>query len=163
VDGLEIFQTLGGAAGAVGLVSWFGRLEQATKANDREAIAEYEDAWTWVNDSLQEEGDALRRVTDELNARNLLYSGEYGHQMRRTRDAFAQRWRDRKRASDRLIEELCAEPVTHRLWRKLRRRSFPMSPHAEELANRTRAWDDEQVRGEAARNDVLAVNPNAPF
>jgi hypothetical protein len=45
-------------------------------------------------------------VKEELNSRNLLYSGQHGAQLRRTRDEFARRWRDRKRASDRRLAEL---------------------------------------------------------
>ncbi|MBA3384472.1 MAG: hypothetical protein H0T20_07450 [Actinobacteria bacterium] len=103
-------------------------------------------------------------MKEELNARNLLYSGQYGTQLRRTRDGFARRWRDRKRAADRKFAELReAEGLRVRAWRKLNRKPWPTNPDEEELRTITAAWDDEERRAEAVRREVEGLQTGSSY
>jgi hypothetical protein len=125
------------------------------KRHDRLVLEEYEDLITWARDDLQKEAEALNAVKEDLNSRNLLYSGEYGSQLRRVRDEFARRWRDRKRAADRKLAELQeAEGVTVRAWRRLRGKPWPTNPDEGQLRAITAAWEDEERRAEAVRSEV---------
>jgi len=128
------------------------------KRHDRLVSQEHEDLITWARDDLREEAEALQRLRNELAARGMLQSGELGSGLQRTRDTFARRWRDRKRASDRRLAELReAEGATVRMWRKLRRRPWPTDPNAEELAAITVAWEDEERRRQAVLNEVERI------
>lgn len=48
----------------------------------------------------------LDALADEMNQRNLFYSGHHATENRCVRDEFARPWRDRKRAIDRFIDGL---------------------------------------------------------
>ena len=76
------------------------------KRHDRLIRQECEDLITWARDDTQKEATALDDVKEDMNQRNLLYSGAYGKELRRVRDEFARRWRDRKRATDRKLAEI---------------------------------------------------------
>ena len=135
--------------------------EQRASAANRLVREEYEDLITWARDDVQEEAVALERVSNELAARGILRSGEYGFQLRRVRDEFARRWRDRCRGSVRNIAELReSEGPAARAWRRLRTELWPLNPYDEELHRLTAAWEDDELRAEAVRREVERVTPS---
>jgi DNA anti-recombination protein RmuC len=131
---------------------------KTVRRHDRLIREEYEDLATWARDDLQKEAKALEDVREEMNQRNLLYSGQYGKELRRVRDEFAVRWRDRKRSADRKLEAMREEEgVSVRLWRWLTKKPWPANPDAAELTAMTAAWDDEDARREAVAREVERI------
>lgn len=118
------------------------RIGDTTKRNNRLALRQYEDLVRWARDVLQEEARELDAKREELNKRNLFYSGYANSEETRIRDAVAQRWRDRKSEADRKIEDLHdSENVLHRAWRKLKR-PWPENPYEEELQRISQGWEE---------------------
>jgi hypothetical protein len=135
-------EPVGGATAAAKGTLHAVRIGDTTKRNNRLALREYEDLIRWARDVLQEEARELDAKREELNKRNLLYSGLANAEDSRIRDAFAQRWRDRKSAADRALEDLRdSENVLHRRWRNIVRRPWPENPHEEELRRISRGWE----------------------
>jgi hypothetical protein len=146
--------TIATAAKAVSAISKF-QPWKTVRRHDRVVREEYEDLVTWARDDLQKEASALEAVDEETNARNLFYSGYRGKELRRVRDEFAVRWRDRKRASDRKLEALREEEGPGvKAWRRLKKKPWLENPYAEELRVITRAWEDEAVRREAVEREL---------
>lgn len=155
---LEVFQSLGGVTGVVAVFAWLGSLNLKVKRHNRLAQEEYEDLTTWARDDLQQEAAALDVVRADLAARGMLRSGEYGFQLRRVRDGFAQRWRDRKKAGERRLAEMReGEGPPVQLWRKIWRKPWPTNPNADEVRAISAAWEDEQVRLDAVAGEVQAA------
>ena len=128
------------------------------RRHNRLALQEYEDLNTWALDDLQNEARNLEAVKSDMIERGMLHSGAYGAGLRRVRDEYARRWRDRRRASDRRLEELReAEGATVKSWRWIRKDPFPTNSQGSQLATITRAWESEEVRLEAVANEVQAV------
>lgn len=118
------------------------RVGDTTKRNNRLALRVYEDLIRWARDVLQEEARELDANREELNKRNLLYSGHANAADGQIRDRFAQRWRDRKSEADRRIEDLHdSENVLHRTWRDLVGRPWPENPHREEIERLSQGWE----------------------
>jgi hypothetical protein len=128
------------------------------RRHDRVALQEYDDLVTWARDDLQEEARQLERKRAEVAARGMLPSSEFAYQLRRVRDEFARRWRDRSRQAERQLAELRdAEGWAEGAWRWLMRRPWPPDPHADEVASLSRAWRDEDVRGQAVLDEVASI------
>jgi len=58
---------------------------KTVRRHDRLISEEYEDLVTWARDDLQKEATALDAVREDMNNRNLLYSGFYGKEQLRVR------------------------------------------------------------------------------
>lgn len=124
--------------------------------HDRLARAEYEDLTSWAEDDRRKEADLLKSTAERLAGKAMLSSGQYGLELEQVRDEYARRWRDRKRTSDRLIEELRAEEgLAEKAWRW--RRPFPINPDAELVAELSAAWESEQLRSELIAEAVEKV------
>jgi hypothetical protein len=129
---------------------------KTVRRHDRLIGEEYEDLLTWARDDLQKEAAALDAINEDMNARNLFYSGVRGKELRRVRDDFAVRWRDRKRQSDRKLEAIREEEgLTVKAWRRLSKKPWPENPDAEELrAITAAAWEDEEIRRQAVEREM---------
>lgn len=118
------------------------RIGDTTKRNNRLALREYEDLARWARDVLQEEASELNGAEERARERRIAGPGLGQQELGRVRDVFAQRWRDRKSASDRALEDLHdSENVLHRTWRKARRRPWPENPYEEELRTISQGWE----------------------
>jgi hypothetical protein len=105
-------------------------------------LREYEDLVRWARDVHREEGRALDAVEERARQRGIAGPGLGQQEQREVRDAFAQRWRDRKSAADRALDDLRdSENVLHRRWRNIVRRPWPENPHREELWRLTQGWE----------------------
>jgi hypothetical protein len=72
----------------------------------------------------------------------MLDSGQAGFEDGEVRDSFAQRWRDRKSAAERALEDLHdSENVLHRRWRDFVGRPWPENPHRDEIERLTAGWE----------------------
>jgi hypothetical protein len=110
---------------------WLLRVDYVTKKHNRQAVREYRDLDRWVRDQETAQANALTPAAD----------------WKAVRDSFAQQWRDRRSASEGLLQDLeDSEHLGHRLWRRYVGREWPMNPHAEELALLTREWD-RRIKG----------------
>jgi hypothetical protein len=127
----------------------------AVRRNDLLASDEYEDLITWARDELRREAHTLEWVRNDLAARGILRSGEFGYQLNRVRDEFAHRWRDRKRHADRQLRDLrTAEGITARLWRRFRGSPWLENPWAQELEQISVLWENEEQRRAAVQREV---------
>ena len=123
---------------------WLGSFRPGywTKRHNRIVEREYEDRVRWAGDENPAEELALAAFTEELNKKNLLYSGDYDAGRARIHAEYAQRWRDRKSEGERKIEDAHDEEnALHWLWRRLVRRSWPEDPYAAEVERLTHDWD----------------------
>jgi hypothetical protein len=129
---------------ATAAVKWVSglRFGYTVKRHNRVVAREYEDRWRWVRDQLQREGEALQAVEDEMQHRGLRQSGLRGQRESDVRRAFAQQWRDRKSAGERLIEDAQdAEGTAHGTYRRVRRKPWPEDPHGDQIASATSGWE----------------------
>ena len=116
---------------------------------------EYEDLDVFAHDNLTSEGRELEVVKNELVARGMLHSGEYGRRLLDARNNHARQWADRKRLADRKFAELREdEGFTVRVWRSLTNSPWPDNPNADNLRTLTQAWEDEKLRQEAVARSV---------
>jgi hypothetical protein len=111
--------------------------------HNRRALREHEDMYRWMKDEGESLAIELNQADAELAARGMLQSGERGHRENRIRTESARRYRDRRSAYDRKLEDLCdAETVVHRAYRRLLRRRWPM-PNSPDFKVRLEANDRE--------------------
>jgi hypothetical protein len=121
------------------------------RRHNRRVLREYEDLVRWARDDVDREKDAIADLPD-LDRQQWRQSLEdplaeerrrRPEVLRRISREHAQRWRDRSSQSTRLLEDLAdSENVIHRGWRRVARKQWPTNPHAEELAELTRDWDE---------------------
>ena len=136
-------EPVGGATAAAKGALHAVRIGDTTKRNNRLAERVYEDLARWARDDIQAEARELEAKREELNKRNLSYSGHANSEEARIRGEFAHRWRDRRTAADREIEDLHdSENVLHQMWRKIVRRPWPENPHRDEIERLTAAWEE---------------------
>lgn len=137
----ELGTVSGGIRAAAGLLPAL-RLGHVTKRNNRLVLREYEDLIRWVRDDSEAEARALAAVEREMHQRGIRGSGIHGQEEGRVRDEFARRWRDRKSAAERRLEDIRdSENVLHAAWRRVVRRPWPTNPDEEELRVRTNGWE----------------------
>ena len=117
------------------------RIGDTTKRNNRLALRVYEDLIRWARDVLREEAGELDAAERRARERGIAGPGLGQQEQGRIRDAFAQRWRDRKSEADRMIEDLHdSENVLHRAWRNVKR-PWPENPYEEELQRISQGWE----------------------
>lgn len=80
-------EPVGGATAATKATLSAVRVGDTTKRNNRLALRVYEDLIRWARDVLQEEARELDAKREELNKRNLLYSGLANAEDGRIREA----------------------------------------------------------------------------
>lgn len=117
------------AAGAIGaiitaLLAFGGRLARVgaeIEANDRALRILDRNLETWVSDASIDLVRKLRSIRNDLNARGLFHSGEYGYQIALAKEAALHRYRDQERAAQAQADEIRArEGRIHgfvRAWR----------------------------------------------
>jgi hypothetical protein len=110
-----------------------------------------EDVASWVRDEHQALGRRLTEIDEELNRRNLYYSGERGHRINEAKRDQARRWRDRERAFRRTVDQVHAqEGFWHRFWRTqvpkpLRLPPWPEESYPEDVQVIADSWRDDTV------------------
>jgi hypothetical protein len=122
---------LGGAVGSVvtASIAWSGRFFRAhgeVEAHDRFVAERDEDLASWVSDRSLSLWRELNAMTEEMNKKNLFYSGAHGLAISLLKVRAPQQYRDQERRVRRdvaLVEQ--AEGTRHRFWRKWRNDPFP--------------------------------------
>ena len=121
--------------------------------HNRQIVRIYEDLRSWVADEDHAFVERLVEIDNDLNERNLFFSGERTNQRREAKRAQLQRFRDRSRQSDREIENIeDSERFWHRFWRrhvlpKSKRRPIPANPHLNEIERALERWREPEEGG----------------
>lgn len=120
---------IGLAGGAIGsLLTYVGRVTAVpaeVARHDRQLRAQLEDLERWVWDEHRKLRQELNGITNNMAARELLYSGAHGGARAEAKTGALHRYRDRRSVKDRAVAEvLAAESWPHDLWRLVRRNSL---------------------------------------
>jgi hypothetical protein len=171
-------------AGAVltWLVAYASRLalvKRDVAANDR-ALGHLDDhLTTWVEDDTVRLQREVRQITEEMNTRNLMYSGEHGGQIARAKERALHAYRDQERTARSSEADIKGRETTrHALYRWWRKRPFGLTapnavrpiidawaaPVKRHLANPAEAplrVDDPRTRTVKSTLAALENNPGA--
>jgi hypothetical protein len=95
---------VGGAVGSVvtWLIAYAGRVSAVKRevaANDRALRVLDDHLETWVGDDTVRLQRQLHEISEELNKRNLLWSGEHGFQIALAKEKALQSYRDQERTA----------------------------------------------------------------
>src|SRR5712691_3922944 len=121
-DALWIALAGGAIATVIAYVARFFAVPSEIAANNRAVQQRDEDLDQWLADEHVRLKRVLEEIREELNAKGLFYSGEYGRRLNLAKEAAIHAYRDQERQARRdvaLTRE--REHWPHGLWRKLSR------------------------------------------
>jgi hypothetical protein len=125
-------ETIGVAAAGSAItlaLSNLGRLLNARHdifLHDRQVKDLNREIGQWVADDDVRLKRELRAIRNDLNARNLFYSGEYGYQVGLAKERAVQMYRDQATSARRSVDSIGdRETWMHSLWRWVLRRPQP--------------------------------------
>jgi hypothetical protein len=172
-------------AGAVltWLVAYGSRValvEREVEANDRALDVLNDHLSTWVEDDTVRLRRELRAITEEMNKRGLLWSGEHGFRIALAKERALQTYRDQERTARSNEADIRGRETTrHSLYRQWKSRPFGLTapdqvkpiidawaaPVRRHLSNpkvdQPRAIEDPRNRSVQSTLDDLASNPDA--
>jgi hypothetical protein len=115
--------------------------------NDWSARERNDDLESWVSDRTRRLRAELATITDELNARNLFYSGAHASALARAKELALHEYRDQERQARRDIAAIRGrERWMHRLWRRLKRLPLPELTADSRVKPVLDAWRSSVIR-----------------